>query len=140
MTLQFIDDERYYMEEGCGAFALALAELYPGTECYILSRDNGEVWSRAIPFECTHAYCLLPCGRFFDVTGERNGPGAMAADFDMVDGFKVRGPFTTQEFKTRFAGNSARKPLYGDRTIIGEAKKFIQAHSDRFPQDFESRP
>jgi hypothetical protein len=140
MTRQVIDDESYYMEEGCGGFTLALAELYPGTECYILSRDNGEAWSKAIPYECTHAFGLLPGGKCFDVIGERSGPGAMAADFDMVDGFQVRGPFTPQEFKARFAGNSNRKPLYGDRAIIGEAKEFIQAHVDRFPQGSESRP
>jgi ribosomal protein S18 acetylase RimI-like enzyme len=126
-------DENYFMEEGCGAFAAALASIYPGTKCYILSRKDGERWSKAIPYECTHAYALLPGDKFFDVKGERS-LDAMAADFDMTGHYQVRGPFSPEEFKNRFLGNSDRKPLYGDRQIIAEAKEFIEAHTNRFPQ------
>jgi hypothetical protein len=111
-----MEDLSYYMEEGCGIYAMAVARQYPDAEIYILSRKHGEEWSESIPYEVTHVYCHVPGVGDFDVKGNRS-PAQMAADFDMST-YEVKGPFTPQEFYAQFMGNSDNKPLYGTKKDI----------------------
>ena len=106
----------YCMTEGCGIFAVALSCEIPGGALHVLSRRNGERWSRSVP-EVTHVAYLAPGDSPVDARGFRSFDD-MAADFGMnaTDPWGARsycllGPYEPAEFRRRFMGASDRKPL-----------------------------
>ena len=121
-------DISYYMEEGCGIFAVAISLAHKGGQIFIISRRNGERWSRSIP-EVTHVFCRHD-GLDYDVKGVRT-ISAMAADFD-INQYDLLGPFTSSDFCRKFMGKSDRKPLFGGSVEIKEAIKIIMTHPDRY--------
>jgi ribosomal protein S18 acetylase RimI-like enzyme len=122
----------YYMEEGCGIYALAVASKYPNAEIYIISRNHGEEWSRSIPYEITHVFCRVPGEGDFDVRGKRT-PDQMAADFDTANDYSIKGPWSPQEFYAKFMGNSDNKPLFGTKKDIKEVMTKIAAAPSWIP-------
>lgn len=117
-------DPNYYMSEGCGIFAMVLQNLIGGN-IVVLSRPNGDKWSNSIPYEVTHI-AVLKDNRLYDVKGERSLE-EMSTDFG-VDRLKVKGPFTKDEFRKRFMGNSDKYPLFkGDKTDAQECLEYIES-------------
>jgi GNAT superfamily N-acetyltransferase len=115
----------YYMEEGCGIFAIALALLNPGSTIGYISNDTGERWNDVTP-EMTHVFCVIPGVGTFDAKGKRT-IDQMAADFTLVQGeYTVENGWEPQEFRKRFMGSSDSRPLYGTMKDIIETKKEIQ--------------
>lgn len=123
------NDSSYYMEEGCGIFAIALASLKPGGEVGIISRDYGEEWSDSIPYEITHVFYRID-GQLYDCKGARSTT-AMAADFHM-DRFSIKGGWEPKVFKSKFMGSSDLKPLYGGKNEIKQAQNFIKSNPTLF--------
>lgn len=118
-------DKNYYMSEGCGIFAYVLQRIMGG-EIYILSRKNGDKWSRSIPWEVTHVIVQIG-GVPFDVKGARSLQ-QIAEDFDeTVETMILRGPFTPTVFKKQFLGNADRYPLFaGGATEQKECAQYIE--------------
>lgn len=130
------DDLHYYMSEGCGAFAYALWLAYgkPATgEVGVISRRDGDAWSRTIDFEVTHAFFEIN-GNTIDVRGIR-GLEEMADELHILDNYSYQGSWTPADFKKLFMGNSDRKPLYGDMETIREAYAVIMANPERYGVD-----
>jgi GNAT superfamily N-acetyltransferase len=103
------EDADYSMVEGCGIYAVDFARANGG-EIYILSNDSGEAWSEDIPYEVTHVF-VNKDGKTFDVRGERSVDD-MAQELQAVP-YSIKGPWSVDEFKKKFMGNSDKKPLYG---------------------------
>lgn len=122
------DDLSYYMEEGCGTFAVALSLANPGGDIGILSRRDGEEYNDDFPYEITHVFYSRD-GLTYDAKGQRT-LDAMAADFHMAGDYDVKGPWSPREFEARFIGDSDEKPLFGDASDIKEALGLILAHAD----------
>lgn len=122
-------DPSYYMEEGCGIFAIALSNLKPGGEIGIISRNYGEPWSDSIPYEVTHVFYRTN-GQLYDCKGPRSAQD-MAADFHASD-FSIKGGWDPKSFKTKFMGPSDSKPLYSGNSEIKEAQAYIKSHADLF--------
>lgn len=124
-------DSSYYMTEGCGIFALVLQNLMGG-ELLILSRSDGARWSESIPYEVTHVV-IRKDGILYDATGETSIP-KVARKFNATS-LKVKGPFSREEFKKRFMGNSDKFPLFkGDKQDARECLEYIKA-SGAYPID-----
>jgi GNAT superfamily N-acetyltransferase/8-oxo-dGTP pyrophosphatase MutT (NUDIX family) len=121
-------DLSYYMEEGCGIFAVALCTFHPKGEIRIISDPEGEEWSESIPFEVSHVYCSTPYGNY-DVKGKRTAQ-QMAADFN-ISNPEIMEPWSPQEFMKKFMG-MGDKPLYGERADVEEAKQTILASSEKY--------
>jgi len=106
-------DTDYFMKEGCGIFAVAMALNEPGSQIYIISNKNGESWSKSFPYEITHVFTNIPNKGQFDVHGKR-APEVMANDFNLAKAdYSIKGPFEPNEFFAKFMGSSDAKPLYG---------------------------
>lgn len=111
-------DIDYYMNEGCGIFAVALGLNYSGSEVYIISNNNGESWGRSFPYEITHVFVKLPNQGTWDAKGQRT-IAQMAKDFYLDQGqYSVKGPFGPTEFAGKFMISSDSKPLYGTKKDI----------------------
>jgi len=121
-----------YLEGECGVFAVALARFFgPPAMIYIMSRKNGEKWSKELPYEVTHAFVMYD-RKTYDVKGQRDLED-MAKDFDMKnDDYIIKGPYNEQNFKLYFLGNSDTKPLYGNEQDIKEAQGYIKKHVEKF--------
>lgn len=121
-----------YLDGECGVFAVALARFFgPPAMIYIMSRKNGEKWSKELPYEVTHAFVMYD-RKTYDVKGQRD-LDAMAKDFDMnSDGYIIKGPYNEQNFKLYFLGNSDTKPLYGSEQDIKEASGYIKKNIEKF--------
>ena len=119
-------DTDYFMNEGCGIFAVATALNEPGSQIYIISNKEGESWSKSFPYEITHVFANIPGKGQHDVRGKRSLE-EMASDFGLDKGdYSVKGPFDPKEFFTKFMGNSDSKPLYGTVKDIKQVQKQIQ--------------
>lgn len=126
-------DQDYYMNEGCGIFAVAKALTEPGSQIYIISNLSGESWSRQFPYEITHVFVNVPGQGQYDVKGRRS-PEEMASDFNLAkNNYSIKGPFDPKEFAQKFMGNTDAKPLYGSARDIQQLKQHIQAGQDRSP-------
>ena len=118
-------DISYYMEEGCGVFAVALANLRPGGDIYVLSDKHGEEWNDSIPYEVTHAFYTVE-GESYDVKGKRSIED-MARDFHLsYNDYIIRGPWNTITFQKKFMGDSDEYPLYGNQNEMYEAENIIR--------------
>jgi hypothetical protein len=125
------DVVHYYLSEGCGIFAYALwlAHGKPARgEIGIISRGDGEPWSRSIPFEVTHAFFELN-ERTIDVRGSRS-ISDMAEELYIIHDYEYQGSWLPDDFRRRFMGTSDRKPLYGDAASIQEALSLITTYPD----------
>lgn len=119
-------DIDYYMNEGCGVFAVAKALNSPGAKIYIISNNGGESWSNNFPYEITHVFVHIPNQGTFDVKGNRI-PEQMASDFHLSkNDYSIKGPFSPKEFYIKFMGNSDAKPLYGTKKEINQLQKQLQ--------------
>ena len=119
-------DTDYFMNEGCGIFAVATALNEPGSQIYIISNKEGESWSKSFPYEITHVFANIPGKGQHDVRGKRSLE-EMASDFGLDKGdYSVKGPFDPKEFFTKFMGNSDSKPIYGTVKDIKQVQKQIQ--------------
>ena len=120
-------DLQYYMEEGCGMFAMALSQFHPNSEIKVISDTQGERWSESIPFELSHVYCSTPSANY-DVRGARSVQ--QMADGFGIQSYRVFG-WSPQEFMRKFMG-MGDKPLYGEKADIEEAKQIILANSEKY--------
>jgi GNAT superfamily N-acetyltransferase len=119
-------DTDYYMNEGCGIFAVALSLNNLGSQIYILSNNQGESWSKSFPYEITHVFVNIPGEGQVDVKGIRSIED-MARDFTLSKGdYSVKGPFNPKEFFNKFMGNSDAKPLYGTVKDVKQVQERIQ--------------
>lgn len=123
-------DSDYYLTEGCGIFALALAEFNPASSIYIFSNNNGEKWSDRIPYEVTHVVTAID-GEIYDVTG-RTSKIQVDQQFNLAGNYTIKGPFLPSEFAKKFVGSNDTKPLYGRKSDIDEAKKIINFLPDKY--------
>ena len=143
-------DPDYYMTEGCGIFAVALARLNQGV-VYFMSDPEGDPWHNIgemspqqiealedsgslIDWNMTHVYCMAPDGKTYDIKGQRS-PAVMAKDFDMdpanpevsLDG----GPYQPDDFMNQFMGEmpeyagEGERPLYGNEADVVEVTQYI---------------
>lgn len=119
-------DTDYYMNEGCGIFAVAMALNEPGSQIYIISNKSGESWSKSFPYEITHVFVNVPNKGQYDVHGQRSVE-TMANDFGLSkEDYVIKGPFDPKVFFTKFMSNSDSKPLYGTAKDVKELQKQIQ--------------
>jgi predicted nucleotidyltransferase len=119
-------DTDYFMNEGCGIFAVAMALTKPGSQIYIISNKSGESWSKSFPYEITHVFVSVPNKGQYDVHGQRSIE-AMTHDFGLSKGdYGIKGPFDPKEFFTKFMGSSDNKPLYGTAKDVKELQQQIQ--------------
>lgn len=125
-----VSNPEYYLQEGCGLFAMACLQVAGRGSVWILSRKDGEKWSASIPYEVTHVLYRDDEGHCWDVRGKRS-PERMAGDFHMTDDWTWKGPFGAKEMMSRFMGNSDRKPLYGAHAEIQELTRYV-SHSETF--------
>lgn len=134
-------DRSYFWTEGCGTFALVLAEMLKaqGLEprLTVASVKGGERWSDAIPFEVTHVLVKSRRG-LFDVNGMATTEAQaltrvrMASDSDST---VLHGDYTAEEFAAIFMGDD-EKPLYPPDEETSEwAKRLIMAAPERFGLD-----
>ncbi len=142
-------DPDYYMTEGCGIFAVALARLNKGV-VYFMSDPEGDPWHNIgemspqqieeledsgslVDWNMTHVYCMAPDGKTYDIKGQRS-PAVMAKDFDMdpadpevsLDG----GPYQPDDFMNQFMGEmpesgEGERPLYGNEADVVEVTQYI---------------
>jgi len=142
-------DPGYYMTEGCGIFAVALARLNRGV-VYFMSDPEGDPWhnigemspeqiaeledsGNLVDWNMTHVYCMAPDGKTYDIKGQRS-PAVMAKDFDMdpanpevsLDG----GPYQPDDFMNQFMGEipesgEGERPLYGNEKDVAEVTQYI---------------
>lgn len=117
-------DLSYYMEEGCGIYAMALSQVKPGGQIYIMSNKDGEVWSKSIPFEVTHVVYNVD-GKSYDVTGLTTAQ-KVARTFGIEYNNTIKGPYDPQSFFRKFMGSSDKKPLFGRQKDIAEAVEIIK--------------
>lgn len=117
-------DPSYYMEEGCGIYAMALSHVKPGGQIYIMSNKDGEAWSKSIPYEVTHVVYHID-GKTYDATGITTAQ-KVARIFHIEGTNTIKGPFAPDEFFRKFMGNSDTKPLYGTQKDIAEAVEIIK--------------
>jgi len=118
-------DQEYYMEEGCGIFAIALSKVMPGGKIGVISAINGERWSKNI-HEFTHVFYHLN-GENYDCKGKRSIED-MAKDFHLEKRqYTILGPFDPSIFYKKYMGNSDRKPLYGTISDINKAIEQIRS-------------
>lgn len=121
-------DVEYYMTEGCGIFALALAKLTNTGVIGIFSDPDGERWSSSIPFEVTHVVYVDTNGQMWDATGKTS---KQKVEEYLGTQLKANGGFKPDVFKSKFVGSNDRFPLYGSPKDIKEAMNLIVA-SDLF--------
>lgn len=125
-----LPDLAYYLEEGCGIFAVALARIHGNGQIFVISNRHGERWNRTIP-EFTHVFCRT-AGQDYDVKGRRS-LAAMAADFHLEPGdWNLLGPYEPKAFQKKFMGNGDRFPLYGGADDIKAAMALIRTTPDRY--------
>lgn len=123
-------DVDYYMNEGCGIFAVAKALNSSNAKIYVISKNEGEAWSDNFPYELTHVFVYIPNQGTIDVKGNRT-PEQMAKDFHLSkNDYSIKGPFSPKEFYSRFMGNSDAKPLYGTKQEINQLQKQLQVKQD----------
>jgi hypothetical protein len=119
-------DIDYYMNEGCGIFAVAKAMSEPNSSIYILSNKNGDSWSKSFPYEVTHVFVNTPNVGQSDVKGVRSVE-EMGRDFHLTkDDYSIKGPFNPREFFTKFMSSSDSKPLYGTTKDIKNLQQQLQ--------------
>lgn len=122
----------YYLQEGSGIFAFALAQVFNQGKIYILSDLYGEDWSDDIPYEVTHVYFSPDRKILIDAKGCRSEK-AMAKDFALAGGnYKIIGGFEPNEFKKHFMGSSNKFPLFGKKSDIKSAQKLIYQYSSLY--------
>lgn len=122
----------YYLREGSGIFAYALAKLFNQGKIYILSDLYGEDWSDDIPYEVTHVYFSPGKKILIDAKGCRSEL-AMAKDFALAGGnYKIIGGFEPNEFKKNFMGSSNKYPLFGKDSDVKIAQKLIAQYSELY--------
>lgn len=122
----------YYLREGSGIFAYALAKLFSQGKIYILSDLYGEDWSDDIPYEVTHVYYSPGKKILIDAKGCRS-ESAMAKDFALAGGnYKVIGGFEPNEFRKNFMGSSNKYPLFGKQSDIILAENLIKQYSNLY--------
>jgi hypothetical protein len=120
----------YYLREGSGIFAYALAKLFNQGKIYILSDLYGEDWSDDIPYEITHVYFSPDRKILIDAKGRRT-ESAMAKDFALAGGnYKIIGGFEPNDFKKHFMGSSNKFPLFGKNSDIILAQELIKKYSN----------
>jgi hypothetical protein len=120
----------YYLREGSGIFAYALAKLFNQGKIYILSDLYGEDWSDDIPYEVTHVYFSPDRKILIDAKGRRT-ESAMAKDFALAGGnYKIIGGFEPNDFKKHFMGSSNKYPLFGKNSDIILAQELIKKYSN----------
>jgi hypothetical protein len=117
-------DANYYMTEGCGIYAMALSFLKPGGKIYIASNNDGEKWSKSIPFEVTHVIYNVD-GKAYDATGITDAQ-KVAEQFHMQGNMSIKGPYEPMDFFKKFMGSNDTKPLYGTQADIKEAMALAQ--------------
>jgi hypothetical protein len=124
-------EKEYYMEEGCGIYAVAMSLNNTGSQIYIISNKHGESWSSTFPYEVTHVFVNLPDKSTVDVKGNRS-PEDMARDFGLTKGdYSLKGPFTPKDFFRRFMGNSDSKPLYGTIKDVKEVQHLLSTKNNK---------
>jgi len=120
-------DIDYFMNEGCGIFAMAKSLNHSNAQIYVISNNQGESWSKSFPYELTHVFVNIPNQGTFDVKGKRT-PEQMASDFHLSkNDYSIKGPFFPKDFYSKFMGNSDAKPLYGTKQEIKQLQKQLQA-------------
>jgi hypothetical protein len=126
------DQLSYYLREGSGIFAYALAKLFNQGKIYILSDLYGEDWSDDIPYEVTHVYFSPGKKILIDAKGCRS-ESAMAKDFALAGGnYKIIGGFEPNDFKKNFMGSSDKYPLFGKKSDIILAENIIRNNSELY--------
>jgi hypothetical protein len=124
------DETIYYMEEGCGIFACALAKQFNTGKIYIISNLHGEDWNDDIPYELTHVYFSPTRKLLIDARGCRS-EAKMAKDFSLGGGdYRIIGGFLPDEFRKRFMGSSDKYPLFGKNKDIKEAEELIKKYPE----------
>lgn len=118
-------DPSYYMDEGCGIFALALAQVAGSGRIGILSDPDGEKWSSSLPYEVTHVVFVDDKGQLWDATGKTT-KNELENYFNTT--LKPNGGFSPLEFKNRFVGDDDHYPLYGSDDDIKEAITIIDSN------------
>jgi len=107
-------DIDYYMEEGCGIWAVAHA-LKNNGKVLTLYNPEGEAWDNQT-HEITHVVSIVD-GKAHDVLGSYNHISEIDKRFgnlQMGDSYKPK------EFLKKFMGDSDDKPLYGDMNDVKE--------------------
>jgi len=123
-------DVDYYMNEGCGIFAVTKALNSSNAKIYVISKNEGEAWSSNFPYELTHVFVYIPNQGTIDVKGNRT-PEQMAKDFHLSkNDYRIKGPFSPKEFYSKFMGNTDAKPLYGTKQEINQLQKQLQVKQD----------
>ena len=115
-------NDDYYMTEGCGAMAIALAEKLGSDKLYVISAKNGKLWGDEFDYEISHVF-VVKNGKTYDAKGERS-PKEMAAELGIVE-FEIKGPWTPGTFQAEFMGMGDDKPLYGGPKMVEETKKCL---------------
>ena len=123
-------DIDYFMNEGCGIFAVAMALNEDNSQIYIISNKNGQSWSKSFPYEISHVFVNVLGKGQFDIRGKRS-PEKMANDFNLnKEDYSIKGPFTPKEFFSKFMGDSDTKPLYGTSKDIKQVQQQIKSNLD----------
>lgn len=130
-------DRGYFCSEGCGTFALVLAQRFSAAGkravLTIASRQDGQRWSDAFSAEVTHVLVRTEQG-YWDVNGHagcvrealvRANLTHRTEGFSQVD-------YEAEVFEGRFMGEDD-KPLYGrDSETEAWAEALINATPERF--------
>lgn len=123
----------YYMEEGCGIFAVALSRVFPGGTIGIISDTEGVKWDEDTP-ELTHVFYESLDGKRWDVKGERTAQ-EMAEDFNLFKigiGYDLDAGNDPKAFMHQYMGNGFDKPLYGEEEDVLEAIELIKANPELY--------
>lgn len=119
------DDPDYYMEEGCGVYAVALATMMgKEADIYVITNREMDGWSDEYDFEITHVFVQGDDGQTYDVRGQRS-PNDMADELRLMD-WSVEGPYNPQYFLSHFMGGTDDKPLYGEVDDVREVISALQ--------------
>lgn len=113
----------YFMSEGCGIFAAALAKYFPESTIVLLCDTTGEQWSEEFPHEATHV-CLRIKDALIDARGIRSLTEILD-DFGINQGELLMLPTIPSTFCAKYMGNDDCYPLYGEHKDVMSALKTI---------------
>ena len=131
-------DLSYFWTEGCGTFALVLAEQMKrkglDARVVVASRQGGERWSEQLDFECTHVM-VRANGGYWDVNGLAEDAEDALRRIGLItpcETICLHGPFSCSSFELSFMGDD-EKPLYApDAQTRSWAERIISIDPKRF--------
>ena len=122
---------RFFLEDGCGIFALAMSEIHPGSRIIILSDDSAKPWGReGINFNVGYAFIQTTDRKYMDASGVTTLPLIIGRLQIYRPNVSLRGPFTPEEFKAKFFGKN--KPFMITDTMLNDVLGFIKSNFEKY--------